>query len=200
MSTKIIAIGREFGSGGHTIGMELAKSLGIGFYDEALIGKIAQESGYAEDFIRALNEQEAPGKYRFAYSLVGRDSKGKSMEDYVWEAECRVIQNLAETESFVIVGRCSDYLLGDREDTLTVFIHADYDFRCKRIVERYGETGEKPLKRIKDKDRRRGAHYSYFTGQTWGDKDNFDLCLNSGKLGVEKCVNILRHIVEVENA
>lgn len=103
----------------------------------------------------------------------------------------KVIQDLAGREPCVIVGRCAEYILRDRADCLSVFIHADMDKRAKRIVKQYGERSESPEKRLKDKDKRRAAYYQFYTGMKWGDVRSYHIALNSGVLGIEKCVDIL---------
>ena len=102
-----------------------------------------------------------------------------------------MILELAEKESCVIVGRCADYILRDVADCLTVFIHSDMDKRAKRIVEKYGERDDAPQKRLRDKDKRRAAYYQFYTDMKWGAVENYDITLNSGVLGIEKCVEIL---------
>ena len=107
-----------------------------------------------------------------------------------------IIKELADKESCVIVGRCADYILKDRDDVLKVFVHADIEKRAKRIVEVYGETAEKPLKRLKDKDKQRRAYYQIYTEIEWGDARNYEVCLDSGELGIDTCVQILKTIVK----
>ena len=93
-----------------------------------------------------------------------------------------------------IVGRCADYILRDKADCLKVFIHADLDFRAKRIVEVYGEREQSPQQRLKDKDKRRAAYHRFYTDMKWGHAQNYDLTLNSGTLGIENCVNIITQL------
>ncbi|MGI6212593.1 MAG: AAA family ATPase [Anaerovoracaceae bacterium] len=194
MKKRIITIARQFGSGGHTIGQETARRLDVPFYDRNLISKIADESGYDQDFIQSMDEAETMAKSRLAQFLMGRDLKGNSISDYVFEAQKRVIQNIAEEGPCVIVGRCSDQILHDREDVLTVFIYADLEKREERILRRYGATDVPVEKRIEEKDGRRAAHYRFYTGHEWGATENYDLCLNSSGLSVELCVDLLTAI------
>ncbi|MDO4289021.1 MAG: cytidylate kinase-like family protein [Eubacterium sp.] len=188
--TKIITISRQFGSGGRTIGKRIAERLGIPCYDKALVEKIAGETGFSEDYITEASEY-APNIGGFAYSFLGRDVEGLSNADRIWFAERRVILSLAAQGPCVIVGRCADYLLRDREDCLNVFIHAPKDFRARRIVQQYGETAVKPQKRLEEKDRKRALNYKYFTDQEWGKTDNYHLCLDSGYLGIDKATEII---------
>ena len=112
----------------------------------------------------------------------------------MWNAQRKIILELADKEPCVIVGRCADYILRDRNDCLKVFIHADMESRAKRIVEVYGEREEAPEKRLKEKDKRRSAYYHFYTDSDWGDMMNYDIALNSGELGIEKCVDIISSV------
>ena len=190
MSNRIITISREFGSGGRTIGRNVAKRLGIPCYDAELIEKISEESGFDKDFIRERGEQSAY-KNRLANLFVDRDLSGLSIQDHLWKAQSKVIRDLAEKESCVIVGRCAEYILRDVADCLTVFIHADPAFRAKRIVQVYGEREESPKKRLLDKDKRRKIYYEYYTDMHWGDATNHHICLDSGVLGIDRCVDLI---------
>lgn len=112
-------------------------------------------------------------------------------EDILWQIQCNVIADLAKKGPCVIVGRCADFILKDRPDVLKVFIHADMAFRAKRIVEEYGERTETPEQRLKDKDKHRSTYYRFYTGQKWGQVQSYDMTLNSGKLGIEKCAELI---------
>ena len=188
MKNRIITISREFGSGGRTIGRKVAEKLGIPCYDAELIQKIAQESGFTENYIKEAGEY-APGG--FLASALSNRAFGPTNEDYLWNIQYQVITDLAEKESCVIVGRCADYILKDKADCLTVFIHADMDFRANRIVSVYGEREESPEQRLKDKDKRLAAYHRFYTNMKWGQAQNYHLCLDSGVLGIDKCVETI---------
>lgn len=187
---KIITISREFGSGGRTIGKEVARQLGIPCYDKDLIEKIAEETGYAKEFI-ADESEYAPNSNSFAYMFLGRGMDGLSNADKIWIAQKKVIEELAENGACVIVGRCADYVLKDRVDCLNVFVYADKKFRAERIVKQYGESAVEPEKRLADKDKKRKLNYKYFTEQEWGRRENYHLCIDSGFLGIEKAVALI---------
>lgn len=193
MSNRIITISREFGSGGRTIGREVAEKLGIPCYDQELIEKIAEESGFAKNFIAEKGEYASHGSWLFSM-LSDRDMNGNSTQDYLWDIQQNVILKLAEEQSCVIVGRCADYILKDKADCLNVFIHSDMDKRAERIVNKYGERTDTPQKRLKDKDARRRAYYQFYTGEKWGNIKNYHITLNSGVFGIEKCVDILKDL------
>ena len=199
MEKSIITISREFGSGGRTIGRMVADKLGIPFYDKELVDQIALESGFAPKFVEEHGEH-APGSSLFSYAFAPQGipgvMDGLSTADFLWNIQCQVILQLAEKGPCVIVGRNADYILKDYENALHVFVHADMEFRADRIVRLYGESEKSPMVRLNDKDRRRKVNYQHYTGRTWGMADNYDLCLNSGKLGVEQCADMIVSLVK----
>lgn len=187
MNYKIITISRQFGSGGRTVGKELAAKLGIACYDQELIELLANKSGFSAEHIAELNEESPKGSI-----IPGMSNRiERTLQHGLWQKQRDVILDLAGKESCVIVGRCADYILRDRADVLRVYIHADKDKRAKRIVEVYGEREDAPLKRIADKDKRRVNYYETFTTNKWGDAGNYHIALDSGELGIENCVKLL---------
>jgi len=198
MAKKIITISREFGSGGRTIGHMVAEKLGIPFYDKELVEHIALESGFDPRFVEEHGEH-APGKSLFAYAFAPQGvpgvMNGLSTADFLWNIQCSVILQLAEKGPCVIVGRNADYILKDRDDVLHAYIHADMDFRADRIVRLYGESEKSPQARLQEKDKRRRLNYQHYTGRTWGTAQNYDICLNSGNIGVEECAEIIVKMV-----
>ena len=199
MEKKIITISREFGSGGRTIGRAVAEKLGIPFYDKELVDQVALESGFAPNFVEEHGEH-APGKsilsYAFASHGVHGVMNGLSTADFLWNIQCNVILQLADKGPCVIVGRNADYILKDREDVLHVFIHADKEFRADRIVRLYGESEKSPESRLNEKDKRRKLNYQHYTGRNWGMSQNYDVCFNSGVLGVDAVADMIVNIVK----
>lgn len=193
MKNKIITISRQFGSGGRTIGRMAAEKLGIPCYDHELIERIAEETGFSKEYIEENSESSAHRSI-FANAFTDRDRQGMSTQDRLWQSQRLVILGLAEKGPCVIVGRCADYILQDRDDCLKVFVHADMEKRAERIVRLYGESENKPEKRLKDKDKRRKAYYQYYTDMEWGEAENYDLALNSGTLGIETCVTLIEKL------
>ncbi len=187
MKNRIITISREFGSGGRTIGKMVSQKLGIACYDSELIQKTAAGSGFDENYIKNADERSS-GNF---LSLLASRAFGPTNEDYLWKVQCGIILELAEKGPCVIVGRCADYILRDKADCLKVFIHADMSFRAERIVRVYGESDASPEQRIKDKDKRRAAYHRFYTNMKWGHAQNYDITLNSGTLGLEKCADII---------
>ncbi len=193
---KIITVSRQFGSGGRSIGKLVAEKLGYAYYDSELVKKVAEETGFDPAYIADAGEY-APGKSFFAYAFSSSaHSSGMSASDYLWAAQCKVILELAEKGNCVIVGRCADYILRERDDCLNVFIYADTAYKAKRIVELYGVTDKSPEKRLADKDGKRRVNYKYFTGREWGDTANYHLCLDSSFFTQEKCADIIAALAE----
>ena len=168
MTKKIITISREFGSGGRFIGEEVAQKLGIAYYDKDIIGQIAEQSGLSPKYIQE-NAELSPKKGLFAYAFAGRDITGKSVEDMVYEAQRKVILELAEKESCVIIGRNADYILKDRDDVLNVFIHGDMPEKTQRIMGLYNVEEKEAVKMMADTDKRRMTNYNFYTEQKWGE-------------------------------
>ena len=199
MEKKIITVSREFGSGGRTVGRLIAQQLDIPFYDSELVKQISLESGFAPKFVEEHGEH-SPGNSLFSYAFAPQGvpgvMNGLSTADFLWNIQCSVILQIADQGSCVIVGRNADYILKDREDVLNVFIHADKDFRAERIVRLYGNSEKTPAARLQEKDKRRRVNYQHYTGRTWGIAENYDVCLNSGVIGVERCAEIIVDIVK----
>ena len=190
MGNKIITISRELGSGGKYIGELVAKKLNIPFYDEEIMEKVAEETGFVDQFVERISEY-APSKNIFAYAFVGRSASGESIEDYINNIQRKIILDLAEKSPCVIVGRSADYILKDKHDTLNVFICGDIAEKKKRLSSLRGITEEEAEKLMKETDKKRSINYKYYTGQTWGNIKNYTMVLNSTKIGVEKCADII---------
>ena len=190
MTKRIITTSREFGSGGRFIGEEVAKKLGIAYYDKNIINEIAEKSGLSPEYIRE-NAELSPKKGLFAYAFAGRDVTGKSLEDMVYEAQRNVILELADKEPCVIIGRNADFILKDRDDVLNVFIHGDMPEKIQRITRLYNVGEQEAVKMMADTDKRRMANYNFYTEQNWGKASNYTLCLNSSEIGYDKCESII---------
>ena len=201
MERKIITISREFGSGGRTIGHQVAEALGIPFYDKELVNQVALESGFAPKFVEEHGEH-SPGNSLFSYAFaphgVPGTMNGLSTADFLWNIQCNVILQLAEKGPCVIVGRNADYILKDRPDCLHAFIHASMEARAERIVRLYGESEKTPQARLTEKDKRRKVNYQHYTGRVWGQSQNYDICLDSSVLGIETCTEILVKLMRGE--
>ena len=196
MEKRIITISREFGSGGRFIGEEVAKKLGIAYYDKNIIGQIAEKSGLSPEYIKE-NAELSPKKRVFAYAFAGRDITGKSVEDMVYEAQRKMILDIAEKEPCVIIGRNADYILKDREDVLNVFIHGNMPEKIQRTGQLYHVGEKEAAKMLADTDKRRMTNYNFYTDQKWGKASNYTLCLNSSQLGYDRCEKIIMECLGV---
>ena len=190
---SIITISREFGSGGHSIGEAVARKLGYRFFDRELVNQVAERSGFSPEFIEESGEYaSAKNSLLFAIATANQYTmNGISMLDKLYIEQTKIIEEIAQEGNCVIVGRCSDYILREYEDCLHVFIHADMKSRAKRIVERFGEQERSAEKRLNEKDQKRKVYSKNYTGRSWGQAQNYDLCLNSGVLGSERCVELI---------
>ena len=195
MAKRIITISREFGSGGRFIGEEVARKLGIAYYDKNIISQIAEKSGLSPEYIQE-NAELSPKKGLFAYAFAGRDITGKSVEDMVHDAQRRVILDLTEKESCVIIGRNADYILKDRDDVLNVFIHGNMPEKTQRIIRLYNVDEKKAVKMMADTDKRRMTNYNFYTEHKWGKASNYTLCLNSSQLGYDRCEKIIMECIK----
>lgn len=201
MKKRIVTISRQCGSGGRYIGEQLAKELGISCYDEKLMDMVAKESGFAMDFIEEKGER-ITGSLLFniasslSYASNVFSGNGMSLQDEIYFIQSRIIKELADKEPCVIVGRSADYVLRERNDCLNVFIHADEKSKLERAVKYYGMPKKDALTILKKKDRARYNHYKYYTDLDWGLASNYDLCLNSGLLGIDGCVRVIKNVLE----
>ncbi|MGN0730921.1 MAG: AAA family ATPase [Treponema sp.] len=188
---KIIAISRQFGSGGRTIGKLLSEQLDIPLYDREIISQVAKESGFAESYVEEKGEYGSSDKASGMF--INRSCyTSASNEDTIWNFQTKFITEHAEKEPCIIIGRCADYILRNRPDVLRVFIHADMEERIKRITEVYKISDSDPEKLLQQKDKRRAAYYQFYTDIKWGDTKNFHITLDSSAFGIEKCVQILK--------
>ena len=174
MGKRIITIGRECGSGGHTIGKLVAQQLGISFYDKEIVEMVAAKTKLAPEFIAAHGEYFQ-----------------SSLQDQMFIVQSDLIREIAEQEPCVIVGRCADYILQDRTDKLDVFIHSAMPFKIERSVREHGLDPENAEKILKKRDRARKHHYNFYTHCDWGRAEHYSISLDSGLLGVPKCVELI---------
>ena len=201
MSYKIITISRQCGSGGHTIGQLVAEKLGIPLYDKKILEEVAKRSGLAEDVI------ETEGEYSTSSLLFGiamgiyngwdaTQRENMPLREQINAYQTEFIREVAEKGACVIVGRCADYVLRERTDCINVYIYGKEDDRVKRVIEEHRVSDFEAEVHVKKRDKKRAAHYKYITDQEWGDMKNYNLCLDSSKLGIEKCVELILNCVE----
>mgnify|MGYP004637380825 CR=1 FL=1 len=187
----VITIAREYGSGGRYVGKLVAQKLGIKLYDKEFITKVAQKTGLSEDYI-SKNEQ----KMNVANSLASVHYTGLDNNDELFVEEVKLIKELAENESCVIVGRCADYVLRDNPNVLKVFIYSNMKNKVKRAVQYYGIAEKNAEKEIKNINKLRDNHYKHYTGGEWKNPENYDICVNSDALGIDNAVDMICKMVE----
>lgn len=187
----VITISREYGSGGRYIGRLVADKLGIKFYDKEFIGKLAEQTGLSEEYIEK-NEQK-----RDALDAINTGYYSSlSNADDLFIKEAELVKEIAEKESCVIIGRCADFTLSTRKDVLKVFIYSDMENKIKRVTEIYGVNKANAEKEIKKINKLRANHYKHYTDREWNNSENYDICINSDYLGVEKAADLICDIVE----
>jgi cytidylate kinase len=191
----VITIARQYGSGGKTIAAMLAKKLGINCYSSQILRMASEDSGINERLFGMSDEKLKKIPWFKTLSrpydgeLLPPEDKDFIKDDNLFNYQAKIIKELAEKESCVIVGRCADYILKDHECLIRVFIHADPTFCLERSMERHSMSEREMVRFIEKTDKFRGDFYRYHTGHEWYDARNYDLCLNSGKLGFERCVD-----------
>ncbi len=197
---NVITIGRQSGSGGREIGIQLAKELGYAYYDKELLKRAAKESGMCESLFESLDEKPKSLLYSLVmdpYSVNAMmASPYGSLEQNVTTAVFDTVKKVADEGPCVIVGRCADYALRDRDDCLHTFIWAPMEDRIRHATERHEAPEDKVRDMIRKTDKQRASYYNYYTNKRWGDLMSYDVCLNSSLLGIDGTVKLLRHIIE----
>ena len=186
----IITIAREYGSGGRYIGRLVADKLGIKFYDKDLVTELSKQTGLSEEYIEN-NEQ----KRNSLDALNNGYYFNLSNSDDLFVKESELIKELAEKESCVIIGRCSDFILKDKENVINIFVYSNMENKVKRAVEKYGISEKDAEKEIKNIDKMRSNHYKHYTGKKWGENSNYDMCINSDAFGVEKSADLICEMI-----
>jgi len=199
----VITIARGYGSGGRTIGKMLSKDLGIPYYDRELLRLASDDSGINEQLFAKADEKLQKSllfriaKKAYKGELIPPDSDDFVSNDNLFNYQAKIIKELANTESCIIIGRCADYILKDYDNVAKVFVHAPLEDCIKTLVEMTGNSEKEVEKQILSIDKHRAEYYKYYTGRTWNDAKNYDLCLNSSQLGFEKCVEIVKAYLDI---
>jgi len=196
MKNVIFTIGRQYGSGGRLIGKKLAEELGIPFYDKELLTMAAKDSGFCEEIFETHDERPTSS---FLYSLVmgGYGSDSMPLNHKLFLAQFETIKKLAKQGSCVIIGRCADYALEGMPNVVNVFIHADMESRVKRVVEEYGEDAKQAVSLINKTDKKRANYYNYYSDKKWGAMDTYNLSIDSGKIGIDNAVKLIKDYAEM---
>lgn len=192
----VISIGRQFGAGGRRVGQALAKELGIAYYDKELIMEAAKEFGFAPAFFEENDEKSASlsgNVLQWMESFVtnGFGSKNYLSQDTLFEMQSEVVRKVAEKHSCVIVGRCSDYVLRDYPNCVSVFLHSSDEDRVQRIRERSGLTAEEAIAKMRMEDKKRAAYYNFYSSKTWGESATYTLSIDVSSIGVEQTVQLI---------
>jgi len=200
---KIITIGRQFGSNGRIIGEKVAEKLGVECYDKQLIKEVAKESGLWEDLLDDLDEKPTNSflysvvmdPYAFAYSFDNH-GYGMNLNQKAFMATYNTIKKIAEKESCVIIGRCSNYVLRDVEHVLDVFLYAPIEERIKIVMERFNISEKQAKDQINKEDKARASYFNYYTSMKWGHIDSYDACINTALMGVDETVDMILRMAE----
>lgn len=198
----LITIGRQYGSGGREIGEKLAAKLGIAFYNNELITMAANKSGMAHNIVGEADEK-ATNSLLYTLAMGSSFFNGNAgiafdmpINDKLFVTQSDIIKGLADEAPAVFIGRCADYVLRDFPNLVKLFIHAPLDFRAQHVSERHEVTIDKAKDIIVKTDKRRSNYYNYYTGQKWGKLENFDIAVNSSKLGIDGTVELLASYIE----
>ena len=199
---RVITIARGYGSGGRTIGQMLAKDMGWGFYDKELLQMASDDSGISEGLFAKADENAHRSLFsRGGDVLDGKvippDSGAFTSDENLFRYQAKIIRQLAATENCIIVGRCADYILKDEPNVLRLYIHAPFDACIRAVMQRDGISQEEAAKQIREIDKRRGDYYKQFTGTDWQDADHYDLCLNSARLGWDRCLELVKGYLQL---
>ena len=198
MSHTVITIARQYGSGGKTIGRMLAEDLGIQCYNREILRMASDASGIHERLFGAADEHlKSSLLYRitkkvYKGDVLPPDSDDFTSNDNLFNYQAKILKELAEEESYVAIGRCADYVLKDYDNVISVFIHAPFDFCLEQAMKLFTKTEDEMRRYIQKRDKYRGEYYKYYTGQEWYDARNYDLCLDSSKLGFDGCVEAIK--------
>ena len=197
MENRVITIARSYGSGGRKMGRLLAKELGYEYYDREILRIASDESGISEELFRQADEKQRIPLFRIAREVytgevIPPDSDDFSSNEHLFRYQAKIIRELAATRNCVIVGRCANFILRGRDNVLNVFVTAPVVDCVRRVMETDGLNLEEAEKKIKKIDKRRADYFKYFTGRQWQDAALYDLCLNTGHMSEQKCVDIVR--------
>ena len=201
----IITIGRQYGSGGRQVGQKLAESLGIPYYDKEILKIAAKESGFCEELFENFDEKPTTS---FLYSLVmdpyalgyNSNSFDLPLNHKVFLAAFDAIKSIADKGPCVIVGRCADYALADYDNVMKVFVSGDYDFKVKRVMELHDCDEAKARDIMTKADKQRASYYNYYTSKKWGELKSYDLTINTGMVGEDGAVEIIKKAIEMKEA
>ncbi len=199
--SKTITIARGFGSGGRTIGKMLSEDLGIKYYDKDLIRLASEESGINERFFGLVDEKLKGSFLRkggvYKGDLISPESSEFTSDQNLFNYQAKIIKQLADKEPAIIVGRCADYILRDRDDVIRVFIYSDMETAIKNVVEMYGVNEKEARRMIEKTDKERSEYFKHYTGMDWENAKNYNLCLDTSRLSYDECVEIIKGYISI---
>ena len=195
MEQIVISIGRQFGSGGRIIGKALAEKLNIDYYDNELLVLAAKQNGLAPEFFES-NDEISNSLFGFASNILdniglGTFTNNMLSGDTLFQMQSETIKKLASEKSCIIVGRCSDYILRDNPNCVSIFLHASEEERAKRIANRMNISEEEALAKLVEADKKRASYYNFYSNKTWGESKTYDLSINVSKLGIKGTLNFI---------
>ena len=199
----VITMARQYGSGGKTIGAMLAKELGINCYSREILRMASEESGINERLFGMSDEKmKGAGWFKilsrpYDGELLSPEEKGFVSEENIFNYQAKIIKDLAEKESCVIVGRCADYALSEYKDCFSVFVHADTDWRINRLSQKHNKTAKEAKDMINKTDKSRSSYYNYYTNKKWGAASSYNLCVDSSKLGIDGAAKAIIQAIEI---
>lgn len=202
----IITIGRQYGSGGRYVARLLAEKLNIPFYDKEILTEASRDSGICREVLEE-NDEKANRSLLFSFVTgiqtrndIGAFAVDMPLNHKTFLAQFDAIRKIADQGPCVIVGRCADYVLRDHSNVINAFIFSDADDKVHRVIEHYGVDPAKAQDVIKKADKQRASYYNYYCTGTWGAVDNYDICINTGKIGVENAADVLYEYVKIREA
>ena len=198
---KIVTISRQYGSGGRIIGKILAEKLNVPFYDKKILDMAAEQSGYSRELMEGT---ELKAKSSFAYNLAsalsfneGISGSPLSVNEKLFLAQFQVIKEIGDTDKAVIVGRCADYVLSEKDNVVKVYITSDFDTRVNTVMKRHDLTQSQARDLIIKTDKRRSNYYSYYTGEKWGKADKYDLVVSTAKVGIDGAAGLIADYIKM---
>jgi len=203
MDKFVIAITRTCGSGGTTIGKMLSNDLGINMYDKELLRLASDDSGINEALFANADEDVKNSllykvsKHIYNGELIPPESGDFISDINLFNYQAKILRELSERESYVVIGRCADYILKDKPNVFKIFIHASDEYCIKHEMDILGVSEKEAIKQIKKLDKYRSDYYNYHTGQKWEDVKNYDLSLDTSKLGFDKCVKYIKEYIKL---
>ena len=189
----VITIGRQFGCGAREIGTKLAERMNISYYDKEIIKRASKDSGFDENLFKFYDEKPT-NSFLFNVSsngVIPLGNNGLSLENQIVQFQFDTIKKVAEEDSCIIVGRCADYILRDNKNLVSVYLHADEDYRKNRIMSEYGYSDKEALKQMKAMDKKRAKFHNFYSDNSWGDASTYDLSIDVSKLGIDHTVDLI---------